>query len=76
MSFIPVLSYILGLGVFGFMYWLLDGILNIFIDVGIHETGTVYTLMILVWGGVLFVYIIFRGLWLLKTYNENENVGF
>ena len=74
MSFIPVLAYGLGIGVFGFAYWLLDGILDTFIALGIHETGTAYDFMLYAWTASLVVYLIFGGFWLIRKYNEEQYV--
>lgn len=76
MSFIPVMGYLMGLGVFGFTYWLMDGILDDFISVGVHETGNVWSFLQYGWWGLLVVYLIFGGIWVIKKYNENEyNIG-
>lgn len=71
-SFIPVLMYILGLGMFGFMYWLMNGILTSFIDVGIHKTGNAYNLLSYIWVGIIIIYLVFGGIWLVRKYNERE----
>ena len=72
MSFIPVLQYMVGLGFFGFMWWLTNGILESFIAVGIHETGDLWNLMQYVWIGIIFIYLIFGGIWLARKYNEAQ----
>jgi len=66
MSFIPVLQYGVGLGIFGFIYWLLDGIMDDFVAVGIHETGSIYTFLTFVWAAVVVIYLIFGGWWVIK----------
>jgi len=75
MSFIPVIQYIVGIGVFGFIYWLLDNILDDFIAVGIHETGNLYDFMMYGWAGALLIYLFFGGWWVIRKYNEIEYRG-
>lgn len=75
MSFIPVLAYGLGLGVFGFTYWLMDGILDYFRELGIHESGTIYDFLIFAWMAAVVIYVVFGGWWLIRKYNEEEYVG-
>ena len=72
MSFVPVMGYLMGLGVFGFTYWLMDGILDDFIAVGVHETGNIWDFLQYGWVGLLIIYIIFGGIWVIKKYNENQ----
>ena len=72
MSFIPVLQYGIGIGFFGFIYWLLDAIMDEFVSLGIHENGDIYTLLMYMWTGVLLIYLIFGGWWVIRKYNENE----
>jgi hypothetical protein len=71
-TFIPVLQFIAGLAVFGFIYWLLNGILDIIIGENIHETGTIWSFMTYLWAGIIIIYIIFSGIWLIRKYNEQE----
>ena len=75
MSFIPVGRYLVGLAFFGFIYWLLDGILDVFIDEGVHVTGMTFDLMHALWTGSLLVYLIFGGWWVIRTYNEKNMYG-
>jgi hypothetical protein len=77
MSFIPVLMYFTGLAVFGFSYWLLDGILSIFRGTNIANTTTYhsYPLLLMLWAGIVVVYLIFGGIWLVRKYNEIEQMG-
>lgn len=69
---IPALMYLLGFGVFGFMYWLLDGVLELIIDASVHQTGDAYTYLTFMWLGTLVVYMIFGGIWMIRKYNEIE----
>ena len=71
-TFIPVLQYLLGIGVFGFIYWLLNGILTIIIAENIHETGTIYDFTTYIWAGLIIIYLIFGGIWVIRKYNEKE----
>lgn len=71
MSFLPVLAYLGGLAVFGFVYWIMDGIMTDFVALGIAETGDVYTLLIYFWMGIVVIYLLFGGWWLIRMYNES-----
>ena len=75
MSAIPVLQYSIGIGVFGFVYWLLDGILDTMKATGVSETGSVYDIMIFLWLAILVIYLIFGGIWVVRKYNEAEYRG-
>jgi heme/copper-type cytochrome/quinol oxidase subunit 4 len=72
-----VLLYFIGLAVFGFLYWLLDGILDIFIDTGVADTTTFtpWELMIYVWAGIVIVYLVFGGIWLVRSFQKETNIG-
>lgn len=73
MSAVYVFEYILGLGVFGFLYWILDSIQH---DISIaSSTGDVFTLLSYVWTGLIVLYIIFGGIWVVRKYNEREYYG-
>jgi len=64
------MEYLFGLAVFGFVYWLLDGIRK---DIQtISTTGDVLNLMLYFWGGLLVVYLIFGGWWLIRMYHERK----
>lgn len=73
-SFIPVVLYFIGLILFGFLTWLLDGILGMFRALGLQNTTDfgAYDILIYIWYGVVVVYIIFGGIWLVRTYNERQ----
>ena len=75
MSFIPVSKYLIGLALFGFLYWILDGLIIMFTETGIHTTGTTFNLMHALWTGSLLVYLIFGGWWVIRTYNEKNQYG-
>jgi cytochrome b subunit of formate dehydrogenase len=73
-SVIPVLMYLIGLIVFGFIYWLLGGILDVFRVMNI-EDSTTYTVGPFLWyifAGLVVVYLLVGGIWLIRTYNEKE----
>jgi len=74
-SFVPILYYGLGLAVFGFVYYILDGLLEEFILVGVHETGSTYDLLIYFWAGILLVYLLFGGWWAVRKYAEKHEYG-
>lgn len=75
MSFIPVLEYLGGLGFFGFIYWLMNGILNIMKAAGVSITGNVYLFLGMIWTAIIFIYLIFGGIWLVRKYTEVEYMG-
>ena len=70
MSFLPVIEYLGGLCFFGFSYWLLNGIRTEIQTVS--ETGNVYDLAIWVWVGIIFLYLIFGGIWVVRKYTHPE----
>jgi hypothetical protein len=73
MSFIHVFEYLAGFALFGFMWWLFNGIQQ---EIqGVSETGIVYELCLFVWVGSIFIYIIFGGLWVVGKYTEREYGG-
>lgn len=73
MSAIHVIEYIGGLAFFGFLYWIMNGILVEFLD--FSETGAVYNLALYVWPGIIIVYLIFGGIWVVRKYNERQYIG-
>lgn len=70
MSFLPVVEYLAGLAFFGVGYWLLDGILDEISPVS--TTGNVYELGLYVWIGIIFIYLIFGGIWVVRKYTQKE----
>ena len=73
MSAIHVIEYITGLGVFGLVYWLLDGILT---EIkGVSNTDSPYTFILYVWAGVIIIYLIFGVVWLVRSYAEADIGG-
>ena len=76
MNIFPVMKYILGLGLFGLIYWFLDGMLTYFIDVNVHTAGTTFNLLHAGWTFGLIVYLIFGGIWTIKAYTEHTPGGY
>jgi len=73
LSFFYVMEYLAGIVMFGLMYWLMNGIL---LDMtGVSITGTTYDFIMLMWKGILLVYLIFGGIWVIRRYNEQETGG-
>jgi len=72
MSFIPALTYFGGMGVLGFIGWILGGIKQDFVDVGIHESGTVWSLLLYLWTGMFIIYLVFGGYYVIRQYNEER----
>lgn len=75
MSFIPVASFLAGGMILGFVGWLLNGILDEFVAVNIHETGDIYSFITIIWTVVFVIYWVFGGLWMIRRYNEKEYGG-
>jgi len=71
-SMLPVLKYAFGLGVFGVVYWLLDGIMDLFIAEAVHTSGMTFNVIHAVWTAALLVYMVFGGWWLVRMYNEDQ----
>lgn len=61
-------DYLFGLGLFGLVYWLLNGIL---VELRVlSATGDVYTLANFLWAGALVVYLIFGIFWMVRKLKE------
>ena len=76
-SFIPVVLYLIGLVVFGFISWRLDGILSIFRGMNLANTTDFgsYDILMYLWYAIVVIYLVFGGIWLIRTYNEREYQG-
>lgn len=63
--------------VFGFIYWLLDGMMDIFVRTGVADTTTftVYPLLMFVWAGIVVVYLVFGGIWLVRSFQQQTMIG-
>ena len=77
MSFLPVMEYLAGLAVFGFVYWIIDDILSEILNVGypLMVSGQVYNLYSYLWVGIILLYLIFGGWWLVRKFNEKQYQG-
>ena len=70
MSFLPVLEYLGGLCLFGFVYWLVDGIM---LELSIMtRTGDTYDFLMFIWVGIIVFYLLIGGVWLVRKYTEPE----
>lgn len=68
-----MLQYLTGLAVFGFIYWLLDGIQK---DMQvISSTGDLFNMLLYFWTGIIIIYILFGGIWVVRKYGEKEYWG-
>jgi hypothetical protein len=74
MSFLPTIEYLAGIAAFGLTYWIMDNVLTEIAQVGIHQTGNVYNLLFYFWAGILVIYLVFGGWWLVRKYNEMKYV--
>lgn len=72
MSFLPVIEYLAGLAVFGFVYWILDGVVSDLKGAGIAQASSAYDLILYFWVGIIVVYLIFGGIYTVRKYNEQQ----
>ena len=72
-----VFLYLIGLVMFGILYWLLDGILSIIIATNVADTTTYacWTFMYYIWHGIVIVYTIFGGIWLVRSFKASSTGG-
>ena len=65
-------DYLFGLGLFGFIYWILNGIKSVMQTTASLDSTTlpVYDLANLLWTGALVIYLIFGAFWLPKKIQE------
>lgn len=77
-NFTNVLLYIIGIVVFGFLYWLLNGMLDIIKATGVADTSTftVYPFLLYVWSGIVIVYLVFGGIWLVRCFEKTTTGGY
>lgn len=80
MAFNFVIDYIIGLGIFGFVYWILDeGFVALVIQADVATQGTVLDFYMYIWAGLVLVYLLFGAMWLPRKINEwrdNKGGGF
>ncbi len=57
---------------FGFVYWFLDGILDDILVISFYQTGDTFDLFVFLWAGIIVVYLVFGGWWLIRMYNESQ----
>ena len=69
-SVMYVFDYMFGIGMFGFMYWLLNGILVNFKP--LSSTGTLFDWANYLWFGSLVAYLVFGAFWLPRKLKEWE----
>jgi hypothetical protein len=76
-SFTNILLYFIGLAMFGFLYWLIDGITSILVATNIQNTTyfTPWNLLMYVWAGIVIVYLVFGGVWLVRSFQRNSMEG-
>jgi succinate dehydrogenase/fumarate reductase cytochrome b subunit len=72
-----VILYFIGIVVFGFLYWLLNGIVTIFRDMNIANTTdfTPYDLLLYIWAGIVIVYLVFGGIWMVRSFQRQNMYG-
>jgi len=71
MAFNFVIDYIIGLGLFGFVYWILDGgFIAEVIEADVATQGTVLDFYMYIWAGVVLIYLLFGAMWLPRKINE------
>ena len=76
--YIYILMYFIGLAVFGFLYWLLNGVLTIIRATGIQDSTTFSStdqLMTYLWFGIVVIYLLFGGYWLVRLFNQDVQTG-
>ena len=69
MSFLPVIQYLCGIGVFGLMYWIMDPIVELFFTL---DTGGPIDFLHLLWTAILLVYLVAGAYWLIRIYNRPQ----
>lgn len=72
MSFLPVLEYGAGIFAFGFVYWIMQGVIDSIYGTGMTTGSGVQMLLGYFWMGILIIYLIFGGIWMIRKYNESE----
>jgi len=70
MGFIYVFEYLAGLFAFGFVYLILDDVINALKVVS--SSGNTYDLGLYIWAGIVILYIINGAIWLWKKYTAPQ----
>lgn len=70
MSFIPVLEYLAGIFVFGFVKLIFNDVIDAVKIVG--PTGDTYNLGFYIWAGLAVIYTIGGAIWLWKKYTRSQ----
>ena len=66
------MQYLAGIVTFGFIYWLMNGILGEIKNTGVAVASDAYNLLLYFWSGIIIIYLIFGGWWLIRKYDERE----
>ena len=74
MSFLPVVAYVAGILLFGFVYGLMDYLVSAFH--AYSETGYAYQFLNYLWLGVIIIYLIGGGYWVIRKYSEDQYPGY
>jgi len=72
MSMIPVLGYLAGFPVLGWVGWILGGIQDDLIEMNLHQPGTIWGFLGYAWTAVFIIYTIFGGYYVIRLYNEQQ----
>lgn len=70
MSFIPVLEYLAGIFIFGFVKLICNDIIDA-VQI-VSRTGDTYSLGLYIWIGITIVYVIGGAFWLWNKYTEPQ----
>jgi hypothetical protein len=70
MSWVPVAEYFMAVGVYGFLYWLGNGIVEELLAYSL--TGNAYTFMLMLWHGSPLFVMFMAGIWLLTVMQKRE----
>jgi len=70
MSWLPVAEMLIGLGTFGFLYWITNGIVEYLMFVSL--TGTTYDIVVTGWNTLPFIVLFFAGIYLLMQMQKRR----
>lgn len=74
MSALPAILYVGGLFTFGFTWWIMNGVKEVVDTISIK--GTTLDLLNYAWLGIIIIYLLFGGIWLVRTYSEKQYTGY